>query len=89
MSENFFDRLSSLCARELVPAIRDHDGERVAAVLEGLARMLGRSIARSTGGDRNAIETMLMATENHMAVEAAAFAELIRFAEERKGEGNG
>lgn len=75
---DFFDDLSSLCARELISGAKAADRDRVAGLIEGLATMLGRTIARTTAGDAREIEKMLAACENHVAAEAAGMAGVIR-----------
>ncbi|WP_313350268.1 hypothetical protein [Paracoccus sp. (in: a-proteobacteria)] len=73
----FFDQLVNVCAPEIAAALKSKDSERAAAVIEGLATMLGRSIARAAGGDAVEIEKILMGCEQHIAVEAAGVADLL------------
>lgn len=79
MSE-FHDQLASLCGPELAKAIRTNDSDRAADMITALATMLGRTIARATGGDAAAIETMLTGAENLMAEEAAGMAGMMTLA---------
>ncbi|SEN87979.1 hypothetical protein SAMN04489859_102060 [Paracoccus alcaliphilus] len=71
---DFFEQLATLCSREMTGALKDKDADRVSCVIEGLATMLGRSIARGTGGDGAEIEKLLMGCESHVAAEAAGMA---------------
>jgi len=73
---DFHDRLASLCGPEISAALRGNDPDRAAGMITALAAMLGRTIARATGGDPAAIDTMLTAAENLAAAEAAGMAEL-------------
>lgn len=73
----FFDALSALCAREISAATKAADYDRSAAVIEGLATMLGRSIAIASHGDSAKISNVLAGVENHIAAEAAGFAGVI------------
>ena len=63
----FFDALAGLCAREMAKALQDKDADRASGIIEGLATMLGRSIARSCAGDAAEIDRLLTAVEQHIA----------------------
>lgn len=76
----FFDHLVSVCAPELNAAMKDQDLDRAGAVIEGLATMLGRSIARAAGGDAAEIDKILMGCEQHIAAEAAGIAGVMNLA---------
>lgn len=83
-TDAFFDKLSALCASELSQAKRSEDPDRVAGLIQGLATMLGRTIARSCDGEGATIDTMLMGAEQLAASEAAGFAGLYQLAKGRK-----
>lgn len=70
----FFDQLVAVCAPEMAAAMKARDLDRVGAVIEGLATMLGRSIARAAAGDPVEIEKILMGCDQHIEAEAAGFA---------------
>lgn len=76
----FHDQLASLCGPEIAKAIRMNDSDRAADMITALATMLGRTIARATGGDAAAIETMMTGAENLMAEEAADMAGMMALA---------
>ena len=76
----FFDQLVAVCAPEMAAAMKRHDLDRAGAVIEGLATMLGRSIARAAGGDSGEIDKILMGCEQHIAAEAAGMAGVINLA---------
>ncbi|SIQ39161.1 hypothetical protein SAMN05421641_10769 [Paracoccus thiocyanatus] len=76
----FFDQLVTLCGPEMNAAMKDGDLDRAGAVIEGLATMLGRSIARAAGGDTREIDKMLTACEQHVAAEAAGIAGVMNLA---------
>ncbi|UFM64199.1 hypothetical protein LOS78_01630 [Paracoccus sp. MA] len=78
---DFFDRLVAVCAPEIAAAVKTNDADRAAAMIEGLATMLGRTIARAAGGDAREIEKILMGCEQHIAAEAAGVAGLINLQE--------
>ena len=80
----FFDDLAGLCAREMAAARRAGNSQRKAAVVEGLATILGRTIAVAADGDRRAIEDLLVGSEGHAAREAAEFSQLVQFAAARR-----
>lgn len=82
--DDFFDRLVSVCAPELNAAMKDGDLDRAGAVIEGLATMLGRSIARAAGGDAGEIDKVLMGCEQHIAAEAAGIAGVMNLAKTLK-----
>lgn len=75
----FYGQLAGLCVRELNAASKDADRDRLAGVIEGLATILGRTIARACLGDAKQIDTMLMGIEQHMAAEAASVARIIQW----------
>lgn len=76
----FFDRLVTVCAPEIAAALRAQDSDRSAAMIEGLATMLGRTIARVASGDASKIDKLLMGCEQHIAAEAASVAGIIQMA---------
>ncbi len=76
----FFDELASLCAKEMSAATKGGNSQRKAAVVAGLATVLGRSVAMAADGNPKTIETMLTGCEAHAASEAADFATLIQLA---------
>lgn len=76
----FFDDLSSLCAQEMSAATKGGNSQRKAAVVEGLATVLGRSVAMAADGNPKTIETLLTGCEAQAASEAADFAPLIQLA---------
>lgn len=76
----FFDQLVSVCAPEMNAAVNEQDFDRAGAVIEGLATMLGRSIARAAGGDAAEIDKILMGCEQHVAAEAAGIAGVMNLA---------
>lgn len=80
----FFDDLAGLCAREMAAAKKGGNSQRKAAVVEGLATILGRTIAMAADGDPRAVEDLLMASEGHAAREAADFSQLVQFAAARR-----
>lgn len=73
----FHDRLASLCGPEISAALRGNNPDRAADMITALATMLGRTIARATGGNPAAIDTMLTAAEDLAAAEAAGMAGVI------------
>lgn len=73
----FFDALAGLCAREMAKALQDKDADRASGIIEGLATMLGRSIARSCAGDAAEIDRLLTAVEQHIAAECAGMASVV------------
>lgn len=85
----FFDQLAGLCVRELNAASKAADPDRLAGVIEGLATILGRTIARACLGDAKQIDTMLTGVEQHMTAEAAGMAGVMRLAEVAKARGEG
>lgn len=60
--------------------MKANDLDRAAAMIEGIATMLGRTIARSAGGDPAQIDKLLMSCEQHVAAEAAGMAGTIDLA---------
>ena len=76
----FFDELADLCAREMKAAVKAGSDDRKAAVVEGLATILGRTIAMAADGDPRTVETLLTGSEAHAAREAADFSSLIHLA---------
>lgn len=73
----FFDALAGLCAREMAKALQDKDADRASGIIEGLATMLGRSIARSCAGDAAEIDRLLTAVEQHISAECAGMASVV------------
>ncbi|MFT4013018.1 MAG: hypothetical protein QM682_06375 [Paracoccus sp. (in: a-proteobacteria)] len=82
---DFFDQLTAICSPELFDAIKHKDRDRLAAMIEGLATMLGRTVARATAGDAVEIEKMLAACEHHAAAEAAGIINLAETLRGRQG----
>lgn len=73
----FFDSLAAVCAPEIAAALKNKDADRAGAMIEGLATLLGYTIARAAGGDAGEIERILIGCEQHIAAEAAGFAGII------------
>lgn len=81
----FADRLASLISKEMTKARGDHDRE--ADAIERMARTLGFSIAMASGGDPEAIDTMIegaTAYAHEEAVSTAPLAELAALVRRRK-----
>lgn len=76
----FFDDLASLCAKEMNAARKGGNSQRKAATVEGLATILGRTVAMAADGDPKRIDELLTGCESQAANEAADFAPLIQFA---------
>lgn len=74
VAPDFYDRLTSLCGPESAKATGDP--ERSAAMIEALASVLGRTVARVTRGDRTAIDELLHGAEALALDEAIALASL-------------
>lgn len=82
--DDFHSRLASLCAPEIIAAMRNNDTDRAADMITALATMLGRTIARATDGKAGAIDTMLIGTEGLIAAEAAGMAGIMALAQPTK-----
>lgn len=72
----FFDQVASLCASELKSNPED--------VIECLSTLLGRSIARSTGGDSIKNDVLLSGCENYIVKECADTSNFIKEIENLK-----
>lgn len=71
MSE-FLSSFPMSLAREVSAASKAPDRiERMADLIEGVARALGFTIAMAADGDRKLIDTFLAGVENYVAEEAA------------------
>lgn len=79
MSE-FHDKLAAMLAREAADAGKAPDRtERMAAMIEGLARGLGFTVAIAAFGDGEGIDTMIAAAERYALEEATDKAPFARF----------
>lgn len=75
----FFDDLASLCAREMASARKAGNSQRKAEVVEGLATILGRTIAMAADGDPRAVDELLIGSDGYAAREAVEFSKLVQF----------
>ena len=69
MGASFADKLSALCASELIAARKDP--ERAGAMIERLTHSLGFTIAIIGAGNSEAMSTLLQGAESYLT-EAAA-----------------
>lgn len=75
--EDFGEKLSALCARELPHARRDPD--RIAAMVEALIGSLALAIAVATKGDAKAANTMLEGSQSYLYDRVAGHADIGKF----------
>lgn len=73
---DFADALASISSKEAAAARRDPD--RMAEMIEQLARALGLSIAIASGGDKKTLETLCAGAEAYVMEEAVGRSRLMR-----------
>jgi len=76
MRRSFEDQLAKLVAEEMGAARGDHD--RMAAVIERLSAALGFSIAITSQGDPQMIDTLMHGAERYAHEEAVSKARIAR-----------
>lgn len=81
---DFADKLSAIVSKEAAEAHGDHD--RMAALIEVLARSLGFSVAIAAQGVGKTIDLLLAGAESHAHEEAVAKSAFARFMSEVKSE---